>query len=127
VHIIEVADLLNKGKNIETVDQYLKDLDGKYVSKMSAFGIPEGYSVFVPFCYLAVIVAVSPDDNNVDGSYITVPILESKLMMNTTELVRAEVQGYLIKSMSRKLNFFAMSKKKSRLRVGSVAGHRGKP
>ena len=65
-----------------------------------------GFSVFVPFGYLAVVVAVSPDDDNVVASYVTVPILENKLMMNTTELVRAEVQGHLIKSMGRKLKLF---------------------
>ena len=84
---------------------------------MPAFGIPAGFSVFVPFGHLAIIVAVSPDDDNVIGSYITVPILENTFMMKTFEQVWTEVQGYLIKSMGRKLKLFRDAETKGAFEV----------
>ena len=54
VHIVDVADLLDKG-------------------------IPAGFSIFVPFGQLAIIDAVSLDDDNVVGSYFALTILEKRI------------------------------------------------
>ena len=65
--------------------------------------------LFVPFGFIALTIAVGSDDKDDQhkaGAFVTVPLFENCKYLNVGATIRAEVQAYFTKSMSRKFKLF---------------------
>lgn len=106
-HIVEIADVLDKGCCIVSLKQYFDIINRDHVEKMPCFGLTPGRALFVPFGYVAIMIGVSNlHSDTTPIAYTQIPILENASMDNVSELAQGEVKAYVTKNISRKLKVF---------------------
>ena len=106
-HIIEIADVLDKGCCIGSLEHYFELTNRDHIEEAPCFGLTTGRAVFVPFGYVAIMIGVSHLQTDTTLiAYTQIQILENALMDNVSELVQGEVKTYVTKNISRKLKVF---------------------
>lgn len=120
VAVVEIANIIEHQKSIETVHEYLDQVDDGYMnSQVLTVGLTPGSSVWVPAGYVPAVVGVKtykglPKTNEEKVfSFVQYPCLDTKPIACMPQQVRAEIKAWTSKALSRNLNMWTNGNKEA--------------
>jgi hypothetical protein len=91
-------------EGIATIDDFLKNVDADWISKqLCSFQVPSGSTVFCPFGYVPIVIGLDDSAESADDdvlAYVQAPLLDNTSVKTASNVVRAEVAGWIRKGIA---------------------------
>ena len=110
IQLVDLSDVVGKGYSLDTLSGYFESLSKDEIDSQLSFGLTVGHAAFIPFGCAAICIGIGGKEENIpfynSVSYITVPLIENRLMSACNDATRGEVKAFLTKCISRKLKLY---------------------
>jgi hypothetical protein len=106
VIVIDLRNVIDAGKSLETLHEYLEKIDEEVLAKCPFFGCGIAGSVWIPTGSIAIVVGIPPEGQEEAETvekiaYIVKPCLDLTAISKIPGVVRAEIRSHLARGLAR--------------------------